>query len=278
MTSFIDLLKDETTNIIEGLTGHAPKVVFDKEKLVTDDTQIPPPVTLIPIDVVGEHSGKIIILFTVSLATTLSDLMMGGEGEEQQEMSEDDLDAIKEITSDIFSSLSTSIASDKSSPSLSFEIQDAKLESENETNFAGSYKLLVYEVSIASTNAQMILGVDKAFLSNFIVDKKQKEDCNTAAPNANLTPEELRNISLIMDVELPVRVRIGTKSILLKDVLNMDIGSIVELDQLANDPLDILIGDKIIAKGEVVIVDGNFGVQIDKIGSPKERLAQLNNG
>ncbi len=277
MTNFIDLLKDETTNIIEGLTGHAPKVVFDKEKLVTDDTQIPPPVTLIPIDVTGEHSGKIIILFTVSLATALSDLMMGGEGEEQQEMSEDDLDAIKEITSNIFSSLSTSLASDKSSPNLSFEIQDAKLESENETNFAGSYKLLVYEVSIASTNAQMILGVDKTFLSNFIVDDKQEEEC-IPAPSANLTPEELRNISLIMDVELPVRVRIGTKSILLKDVLNMDIGSIVELDQLANDPLDILIGDKIIAKGEVVIVDGNFGVQIDKIGSPKERLAQLNNG
>ena len=276
MTNFIDLLKDETTNIIEGLTGHVPTVVFDKEKLVTDDTQIPPPVTLIPIEVVGEHSGEIMILFTVSLATTLSDLMMGGEGEERQEMSEDDLDAIKEITSNIFSSLSTSIASDENSPSLTFEIKDAKLETENETNFKGSHKLLVYEVSIASTNAQMILGVDKAFLSNFIVEDKTEQEPNEPIPGANLSAEELRNISLIMDVELPVRVRIGTKSILLKDVLNMDIGSIVELDQLANDPLDILIGDKIIAKGEVVIVDGNFGVQIDKISTPRERLEQLN--
>ncbi|EAL6686232.1 flagellar motor switch protein FliN, partial [Campylobacter coli] len=87
--------------------------------------------------------------------------------------------------------------------------------------------------------------------------------------------EELKNINLIMDVRLPVRVRIGNKKMLLKDVLTMDIGSVVELNQLANDPLEILIGDKRIAYGEVVIVDGNFGVQITEIGSKKERLEQL---
>jgi flagellar motor switch protein FliN/FliY len=55
----------------------------------------------------------------------------------------------------------------------------------------------------------------------------------------------------------------------------MDIGSVIELDQLANEPLDVLVGEKIIAKGEVVIVDGNFGVQIVEIGTPKEILSQL---
>ena len=77
------------------------------------------------------------------------------------------------------------------------------------------------------------------------------------------------------DVRLPIRVRIGNKKMLLKDVLTMDIGSVVELNQLANDPLEILIGDKRVAYGEVVIVDGNFGVQITEIGTKKERLEQL---
>lgn len=86
---------------------------------------------------------------------------------------------------------------------------------------------------------------------------------------------ELKNINLIMDVRLPIRVRIGNKKMLLKDVLTMDIGSVVELNQLANDPLEILIGDKRVAYGEVVIVDGNFGVQITEIGTKKERLEQL---
>ena len=78
-----------------------------------------------------------------------------------------------------------------------------------------------------------------------------------------------------MDVRLPIRVRIGSKRMLLKDVLSMDIGSVIELNQLANDPLEILIGDKVIALGEVVIIDGNFGIQITQIGSKRERLQQL---
>jgi len=85
----------------------------------------------------------------------------------------------------------------------------------------------------------------------------------------------MKNIALIMDVKLPVRVRIGKKRMLLKDVLNMDIGSVIELNQLANDPLEILVDNHVIAQGEVVIVDGNFGVQITTIGTKKERLNQL---
>ena len=76
-------------------------------------------------------------------------------------------------------------------------------------------------------------------------------------------------------MRLPIRVRIGSKRMLLKDVLSMDIGSVIELNQLANDPLEILIGDKVIALGEVVIIDGNFGIQITQIGSKRERLQQL---
>jgi len=85
----------------------------------------------------------------------------------------------------------------------------------------------------------------------------------------------MHNISLIMDVKLPVKVRIGKKKMLLKDVLSMDIGSVIELNQLANDPLDILVDNHVIAEGEVVIVDGNFGIQITTIGTKRERLAQL---
>ena len=86
---------------------------------------------------------------------------------------------------------------------------------------------------------------------------------------------DMKNIRLIMDVRLPLRVRIGSKKMLLKDVLSMDIGSVIELNQLANDPLEVLIGDNPIALGEVVIIDGNFGVQITEIGSKRERLEQL---
>jgi len=80
---------------------------------------------------------------------------------------------------------------------------------------------------------------------------------------------------MLLDVKLTVKVRIGQKKMLLKDVISMDIGSVVELNQLANDPLEVIIDDKVIARGEVVIVDGNFGIQITDIGTKRERLEQL---
>ena len=91
----------------------------------------------------------------------------------------------------------------------------------------------------------------------------------------NLTEDEVKNISLLLDVKLPVKVRIGTKEMLLRDVLTMDIGSVVELNQLANEPLDVMVDNNVIAKGEVIIIDGNFGVQITDIGTRAELLNTL---
>ena len=87
----------------------------------------------------------------------------------------------------------------------------------------------------------------------------------------------LKNMALIFCLWPDQRQATGaqSKKMLLKDVLSMDIGSVIELDQLANDPLEILVGDKVIAMGEVVIVDGNFGVQIGEIGTKRERLEKL---
>jgi flagellar motor switch protein FliN/FliY len=106
------------------------------------------------------------------------------------------------------------------------------------------------------------------------IDDSEDEDL-CSSKGVSLSSDEMNNISLIMDVKLPVRVRIGKKRMLLKDVLNMDIGSVIELNQLANDPLEILVDNHVIAQGEVVIVDGNFGVQITTIGTKRERLTQL---
>lgn len=274
MNNFIELLQNETISVIEGLTGHAPTIKLDNEELVSDSTEVPSPLAITQIVVEGEKGGKITLALAVSLATALGDLMLGGEGAELTEMSDDDLDATKEIVSNIFGALSTSLSAQQEMPQLSFSIQECSFLSQGNMPLDGLAKLFVYEVNIASTTAQMIMGTDMDFLSNFGAISEESAPASEEG-GASLSAEQLKNISLIMDVELPVRVRIGTKTVLLKDVINMDIGSIVELDQLANEPLDILIGNKVIAKGEVIIIDGNFGVQIIEIDSPEQRLNQL---
>ena len=271
MNNFITLLQNETISVIEGLTGHAPTVSFSKEEDVPA-TDIAAPLAIINIEAKGGEGGKIALALPAALATALGDLMLGGEGEELEDMSEDDLDATKEIVSNIFGALGTSIAAQQEMPQLTFDIKDITFVSEGTLPQEGFFKLFTYDVSIASSNAHMFMAVDASLHANFSAPAKSEE---TPQGDLTLSPDELKNISLIMDVELPVRVRIGSKTLLLKDVLNMDIGSIIELDQLANEPLDVLIGDKIIAKGEVIIIDGNFGVQIIDIDSPEARLSKL---
>ena len=275
MNEFLELLQKESASVIEGLTGHSAELALSAENDVDDTTTLLLPCAATAIE---SDSGNMMLAMEVKLATALGDLMLGGEGEAQESMSDDDLDATKEIISNIFGSLSTTLSAQPDLPDMNFSVKDIAFYEEN-PDLSPFVKIYDISFSVAGASGTMQFLCDAAFLSAFSPQESTEEKAATAAqacaPEEKLSEEELKNFSLIMDVELPVRVRIGTKTVLLKDVLNMDIGSVVELDQLANEPLDVLIGSKIIAKGEVVIVDGNFGIQITEIGTPKERLSQI---
>jgi flagellar motor switch protein FliN/FliY len=86
------------------------------------------------------------------------------------------------------------------------------------------------------------------------------------------TAQEQGNISLIMDVFMEMTVELGRTRKLIKEILGMGEGTIIELDKLAGEPVDILVNHKLIAKGEVVVIDENFGVRVTEIVSPMERM------
>jgi flagellar motor switch protein FliN/FliY len=88
--------------------------------------------------------------------------------------------------------------------------------------------------------------------------------------------QEQANIGLIMDVFMEMTVELGRTRKLIKDILSMGEGTIIELDKLAGEPVDILVNHKLIAKGEVVVIDENFGVRVTEIVSPNERLSDMN--
>lgn len=89
------------------------------------------------------------------------------------------------------------------------------------------------------------------------------------------TGSEQGNISLIMDVFMEMTVELGRTKKQIKDILGMGEGTIIELDKLAGEPVDILVNHKPIAKGEVVVIDENFGVRVTEILSPLERVSDL---
>ena len=82
-------------------------------------------------------------------------------------------------------------------------------------------------------------------------------------------------MNLLMDVSLQVTVELGRTKKLIKDVLELQPGSIIELDKLAGEPVDVYINTKLIAKGEVVVIDENFGVRITEIVNKTDRLNTL---
>ncbi|GHV85642.1 flagellar motor switch protein FliN [Spirochaetia bacterium] len=88
------------------------------------------------------------------------------------------------------------------------------------------------------------------------------------------TTQEQGNIGLIMDVFMEMTVELGRTRKLIKEILGMGEGTIIELDKLAGEPVDILVNHKLIAKGEVVVIDENFGVRVTEIVSPMERMAE----
>ena len=93
----------------------------------------------------------------------------------------------------------------------------------------------------------------------------------------NMQPVQVNdaNIGLILDVPLSVTVELGRTNKSIKEILELTNGSIVELDKLAGEPVDINVNGKFLAKGEVVVIDENFGVRITEIASPAERAAKL---
>jgi flagellar motor switch protein FliN/FliY len=83
------------------------------------------------------------------------------------------------------------------------------------------------------------------------------------------------NIGLLMDVYMEMTVELGRTKRLIREILGMGEGTIIELDKLAGEPVDILVNHKLIAKGEVVVIDENFGVRVTEIVSPMERMSDL---
>jgi flagellar motor switch protein FliN/FliY len=99
----------------------------------------------------------------------------------------------------------------------------------------------------------------------------QSADAPAAAQPADLSP----GIRLLMDVELEVSLRFGCKELPLNEILDLGPGDIVQLDRNVTDPVDLIVGDKIVACGEVVLVNGNFGLRVTEVASPRKRLESI---
>jgi flagellar motor switch protein FliN/FliY len=94
------------------------------------------------------------------------------------------------------------------------------------------------------------------------------------APRGGATPQ-VQSLDFILDIPLKVTVELGRSKMAIRDILQLSQGSVVELSKFAGEPLEVLVNDKLIARGEVVVVNEKFGIRLTDIISPVERIEQL---
>jgi flagellar motor switch protein FliN/FliY len=87
--------------------------------------------------------------------------------------------------------------------------------------------------------------------------------------------EDANGLELLMDIPLEISVELGRVKMLVKDVVELGTGSIVEIDKAAGEPVDVMVNGRLVARGEVVVIEDNFGVRLTEILNPQERLQRL---
>lgn len=100
-------------------------------------------------------------------------------------------------------------------------------------------------------------------------------DVGEATAEEKQENKKSRNLDLILDVPLKLTVELGRTKMVVSQLLNLGQGSVVELNKLAGEPMEVLVNDKLVARGEAVVVNEKFGIRLTDIISPTERVEQL---
>ena len=224
----------------------------------------------------------------VEAAAQFEFLMLGGFGDVKTSIDDEIADALNEIVSNICGSMVTNINAQGYE-----DLGGAKFTlGESEVVQCGDVSPVEnthrFNLKLADKEYPLFLNFDAEtipYLCLIVTGEEPVDDGNSGAvgggvaaaggaPTVNsitamLGEESTENLKLLFDIKFKLSVRLGVKTLLLKDILNWDTGSIIELEQMVNEPLDILANGILIGKGEAVIVDGRFGVKIKKIGIDK---------
>jgi flagellar motor switch protein FliN len=145
---------------------------------------------------------------------------------------------------------------------------------------AGDTAWAMLHIHLGAETAEITFGLEAALIAAMGASSQSAgvpaKAAEVAAGEGFTGPVNSRTFELLLDVELPVSVSFGRAQVPLKDVLKLTTGSIVELNRSILEPVEVIVNNCVIARGEVVVVEGNFGVLVHQVVSRQERLRTLN--
>ncbi len=250
-------------------------------------------------------TGTLLFSLPLQEGTMLVDLMLGGEGTPSSELAGDSRDALAETFNQILGSANQAL-SDMAGETLS--ISNVEIFSLESGDGAGLQELLgtgPFDTLSLATTQENLKTTIHLLIPDLLVEQFRRKlgmvqpavsaapaPPASAAPQAPSAPSapvatgpaptasrqssvDTGNLDLLLDIELPVMVRMGQTEMSLGDLLKLTPGSILELNRAADAPVELLVNGKQIAKGEVVVVDGNFAFRITEIESTDNRIRSL---
>jgi len=278
---------------LTGITVKFSSPFIDSGQLETLKTDVKGKVVQAKVNLSGGITGEWVYIIPEKSVLSITNILIGQE--DNTEVSDLVLSTFNEVVSQTTGSLVTVLSEKLSrgittgSPVLDF-LDNASSFTMSGGNFVvrinylfnieekGSVKFFVF---IPVSMARSIISAYNAKKQNQAASFGGGQTQQSGVPvkavafeplQVGVESESMGNIALLLDVPMRVTVELGRTKMTIKDILGLGEGSIIELEKLAGEPVDILVNDKLIAQGEVVVIDENFAVRVTKIVTPMERI------
>lgn len=280
-----NVFKNELSNTLEQLLGKKAKIsetkklddIFESSSFIEADVKF---------DIKGLSSAIVFYIPTIS-ATKFEYLMLGGMGDLKEDIDDETTDAVNEIVSNICGSFCTA-SNAQGMPDIVGMKSEIKGTKKVEKSALSGKDIYLFNISLEEDATPILISFEKTFSPFFslitgvndekpVVSTPQAPAAPTITQTQSIVgvPNPSKNLELLYNVRLKLSVRLGTKIVLLKDILRWDVGEIIELEQMVNEPLEILINGVKIGEGEAVIVEGKFGLKIKKIINEDLKLDKI---
>jgi flagellar motor switch protein FliN/FliY len=269
---------------------------------------VPSPLLSIQLALSGAVTGECHLLMATKEVAALSDLMMMGDG--KAEYNDDHKDAIGELFNQIMGSFTTALGQkcgdsvsagpiavlefDFTVPSFSLEHCDMVIVTMTIPDIGDASIALVVpgdlgaelmkhfktSAGFGSEGGHGNVGLSASEVDDLSELSTDMDDGDTGGFHTSSLSDSTvnapkENVNMLLDVELDVSIELGKADLSIKRILELAPGSIIELDRMAGEPVDLMVNKKVVAKGEVVVVDESFGIRIVSLVSPEERIRSL---
>jgi flagellar motor switch protein FliN/FliY len=229
--------------------------------------------------------GQNLIVLSSQGAAHLADLMLMGEGTSEFDPDEH-LDAVQEL----FDKVMTDFGS-KISPNFDRTVEYKKCKATaielSPSDFQENNWVLIRFQIDAGEKIDMSRLVTWAAAQEYLSEEEESamddgvddffggEESDASYAEDEVNGKQPQELQMLLDIDLPVTIELGRTHMMIKDILKLGPGSIVELDKLSGEPVDLYVNNKKFAQGEVVVIDENFGVRLTEIVQVDERLQSL---